>query len=230
MRHLPGDDPRRQDRGLLHLARQAWPPACATSIRRAASRCRLRRLRRRSHDLPHGLQRSALWRVRVRPRRRHARQADRGDQGSALPACPFRPMPRSCIEGFVQPGQRAHRRARSANGPAITQATCAPEPVLDVKAIYYRNNPDPAGLRAAAPARRALRAIARCCARLCCARASSRRACRRDCRLGARGRQRAAPPRHFDQPALSRPCQAGRPYRGHVPCGRLLRPLCDRGR
>ena len=49
-------------------------------------------------------------------------------------------------------------------------------------------------------------------------------------RLGARGRQRAAPARGRGQPALSRPCQAGRPYRRHVPCRRLLRALRDRGR
>ena len=81
LRHLSGDDPRRQVRRLLYLARQARPPDTRQVQGARPVDAGRSRLRRRSHDLPHGLQRSALRGERVRDRRRYARQAGGGDQG-----------------------------------------------------------------------------------------------------------------------------------------------------
>ena len=87
---------------------------------------------------PHGLQRDALRRVRIRHRRRAAQQADEGGAGDS-PGCRFRPTPRSCWRASSSPAS-ASSKGRSANGPATT-AGHLEEPVLDVKAIYHRNNP-----------------------------------------------------------------------------------------
>ena len=45
------------------------------------------------------------------------------------------------IEGFVEPGNVAHRRPVRRVDRLLRQRSCAHEPVIDIKAIYYRNNP-----------------------------------------------------------------------------------------
>jgi UbiD family decarboxylase len=133
------------------------------------------------------------------------------------------------LEGFVEPG---NERVEGPFGEwtGYYASDLRPEPVLDIKAVYYRNNPILLGCVPQRPpdeicryrARGSLGAVAR-------EYREGGRA-RGDGGLGARGRQCAAPARCRRQPALSRPCQAGRPHRGHVPRRRLFRPLCDRGR
>ena len=53
---------------------------------------------------------------------------------------PFPANAEIVLEGFVIPATR-RRKARSANGPATTAPTMRAEPVLDIKAIYHRNDP-----------------------------------------------------------------------------------------
>ncbi len=109
LRHLPGHDPRRKIARLLHLARQARPPD-ARQVRRARRAHAGRdRLRRRSDELPHGIERSAVRRERARGDRRHARPARRGDQGPGhRPADPGQRRDRD--RGFRRARQRARRR------------------------------------------------------------------------------------------------------------------------
>ena len=60
--------------------------------------------------------------------------------GGRSPACRSRPMPRSCFEGFVEPG---NERVEGPFGEwtGYYASDLRPEPVLDIKAIYYRNDP-----------------------------------------------------------------------------------------
>ena len=53
---------------------------------------------------------------------------------------PSRPMPRSCSKATSRPTS-ARPRARSANGPGTMRAAPGRRPVLDIKAIYHRNDP-----------------------------------------------------------------------------------------
>ncbi len=65
LRHLPGHDPRRKNARLLHLARQARPGDARQICRARRAHAGRHRLRRRSDELPHGLERSAARRVRT---------------------------------------------------------------------------------------------------------------------------------------------------------------------
>ena len=66
--------------------------------------------------------------------------AGRGDQGAGhRPADPGQCRDRH--RRLRRSPTTSASKARSANGPAITPATLRPEPVLDVKAVYYRNDP-----------------------------------------------------------------------------------------
>ena len=151
LRHLSRHDPRCADRGLLHLARQAWPPDARQVPRAATADAGRRRLRRRSHDLPHGLERGALRRERIRDRGRRARKAGRGDQSSChRPAHPgaggdrhrrfCRARQRAC-RGAVRRVDRLLRQRRAARTRARHQGGV----------LSQRSHP--ARLRAAAAAR-----------------------------------------------------------------------------
>ena len=124
LRHLPGHDPRREDRSASTSRPASMAARCATSTRRAASACRSRRLRRRSDEVPDGLQRSA---VGVSEFESSAACAARPVEVIKGPVTGL-PIPANAeivIEGFVNPTTCAWR-ARSASGPAITPATCGP--------------------------------------------------------------------------------------------------------
>ncbi len=125
LRHLPRHDPRRKDARLLHLARQARPRDARQICRARRAHAGRHRLRRRSDELSHGLERGAARRVRARHHRRHARPAGRGDQGAGhRPADPGQRRDRD--RRLRRARQRARPKARSANGPAITPATSGP--------------------------------------------------------------------------------------------------------
>ena len=82
----------------------------------------------------------ALRRVRARPRRRHARPADEdGARQGHRPAVPGQCRDRA--RRLRHARQAPMPKARSANGPDTTPAACEPCPVLDIKAIYHRNDP-----------------------------------------------------------------------------------------
>ena len=132
------------------------------------------------------------------------------------------------IEGFVQPG---NERIEGPFGEwtGYYASDVRPEPVLDIKAIYYRNNPIILGC----PPQRPPDEIARY-------RAVVRSGLLQENiekagvpgdrrRLGARSRQRAPPARRRDHAALSRTRPAGRPHRKSVSRRRLLRALRHRG-
>ena len=187
------------------------------------------RLRRRPDELPHGLQRGALRRERVRGR--SAACAARPVEVIKGPVTGL-PIPANAeivIEGFVEPD---NERIEGPFGEwtGYYASDLRPEPVIDIKAIYYRNDPILLGCVPSASAGRDL-PLSRDRALGSAAREHPEGGrARRHRGLGARGRQRAAPARGRHQPALSRPCQAGRPYRIDVPRRRLLRALHDRGR
>jgi UbiD family decarboxylase len=64
------------------------------------------------------------------------------------------------LEGYVTPDKKRASRARSANGPA-TMPAAPPCTVLDVKAIYHRNDPICSACRRWAAGRTRWRATAR---------------------------------------------------------------------
>ena len=174
-------------------------------------------------------ERGALRRVRVRRGRRHARQAGRGGQGSDHRVCRFRPMPRSSSRATCSPATR-RSRGRSASGPAITPATLRPEPVLDIKAIYYRNNPILLGCAPQRPPDE-----------ICRYRSIVRSAMLRENiqKAGVPGVTAAwahevGNARLLLAVAIKQRypghATAGRPHRRHVPRRRLLRAVRDRGR
>ena len=181
------------------------------------------RLRRRSDDLPDGLQRSALRRLRVRRRRRHPRQAGRGGQGPDHRPADSRPMPRSS--------------SRASSSPA----TCALEGPFGEWTGYYAS--DHARPSRCSTSRRSIIATIRSCSAACRSGRRTRsaryravdalgaaarehrqgRRARRHRRLGARGRHRAAPARASrsssaipatpSRPATSPPCAMSAPMR-----------------
>ena len=82
----------------------------------------------------------ALRRVRARPRRRPARPAGRRWCAARSPAFPSPPMPRSCSKAT------SRRIALHAEGPfgewtGHYAGGVRDIPVLDIKAIYHRNDP-----------------------------------------------------------------------------------------
>ena len=133
------------------------------------------------------------------------------------------------IEGFVEPGNE-RVEGPFAEWTGYYASDLRPEPVLDIKAIYYRNNPILLGCVPQRPPDEILPLSRRGPLRPAAGEHPEGGGARRHRGLGARGRECPAPARGRRQPALSRPCQAGRPYRRHVPRGRLLRALRDRGR
>ena len=133
------------------------------------------------------------------------------------------------IEGFVEPGNE-RVEGPFAEWTGYYASDLRPEPVLDIKAIYYRNNPILLGCVPQRPPDEICRYRAVVRSGLLRENIDEGGRAGHHRGLGARGRQRAAPARGRRQPALSRPRQAGRPYRRHVPCRRLLRALRDRGR
>ena len=188
LRHLPRDDPRREDARLLHLARQARPHRCATNTRRAASGCRSRScvggdpmsFLMASSEVPYGV-------CELRDRRRHARRAGRGDQGAGHRPADSRQR-RDRDRRIRRARQRAAGRAvrrmdrllrqRRASGAGDRhQGDLSPQ------------RADPARLRAAAAARRDLPLSRHRALGARCARTSTRPACPTSPR---RGRTRSA--------------------------------------
>ena len=79
-------------------------------------------------------------------RRRLARPSARRDQGTVRPACRSRRMPRSRSKANCRrPASRRTTKGRSANGTGYysggTAGTGDAQPVIRVKAIYYRDDP-----------------------------------------------------------------------------------------
>ena len=161
---------------LLHFTGQARP-ANARQVP-GARRAHAGRggLRRRSHDLPDGLQRGPLWRQRIRDRRRHARQAGRGDQRAGdRPADSGQCRDRA--RGLRRARQRARRRAVRRMDRLLRQRPAARA------GAGHQGRSTTATIRSCWAACRSARrtrfaAIAPWCARRCCARTSRRPACR----------------------------------------------------
>jgi UbiD family decarboxylase len=132
------------------------------------------------------------------------------------------------IEGFVEPN---NMRVEGPFGEwtGYYASDVRSEPVLDIKAIYYRNEPILLGCPPERPGRNM--SLSRCCALRATAGKHSGRGCAwRSCGVGARGRQRAVVARCRYQSALSRTCPTGWTRRLNVSRRCLLRPLYHRGR
>ena len=215
LRHLSGDDPRREDRRLLHLARQARPhPARQVRGAQGADAGRDRG-RLRPDVVPDGVERGALRRVRIRRDRRHPRRPGRRGEGADHRAagagqCGDRDR------GLRPAGQRqAGRAVRRVDG--ILRQRCPRRAGDGHQGDLSSQQSDPARLRAAAPARRD-RPLPRADALGDRAREHRQgRRSRRRRRLGARDRHGAPAARRRHQAALSGPRHAGRPRRRHVP-------------
>ena len=123
--------------------------------------------------------------------------------------------------------QRAGPRARSASGSAITPATSRDEPVIDIKAIYHRNDPILLGCAPQRPPDEIARYRALDALGARCARTSPRPACPTS---SPPGRTRSAPRGSCSASPIRQRypghAHAGRPRRGHVPrrrlCGRYV--------
>ena len=177
-------------RRLLHLARQARPHACATSTRRAASRCRSRSscggdpmtFLMACSEVPYGVcEYEVVGGMRGKP--------------VEVVKAPVTGLPIPANAEIVHRGLRrspatSASKARSASGPATTPATLRARAGARRQGDLPPQRSDPARLRAAAAARRDRAATARSCARRCCARTSHKAGVPDvDGGLGARGRQ-----------------------------------------
>ena len=118
------------------------------------------------------------------------------------------------LEGYVDARPARTWKARSANGPGIMPAAPRMAPVLDIKAIYHRNDPILLGVppMGAGPDEMA-RYRARAALGHDQAEHGQCRRARRAAGVVPRSRRRAHAARHLDQAALSRPRDAGGPRR-----------------
>ncbi len=154
LRHLSGDDPRRQDRRLLHLPWKAWQANARQVPGARRAHAGGGGVRRRSRHLPDGLQRGALRRERVRDRRRHARQAGGRDQRPGHRPADSRQR-RDRAGRLCRARQRAGRGAIRRMDRLLRQRPAAGAGARRQGGLLSQQ-PDPAGLPAATPARRDL--------------------------------------------------------------------------
>ena len=130
----------KRDGRLLHLAGQARPHHArqVREARRADAGRDRRRLR--SDVVPDGLVGGAARGVRVRRDRRHSRQGRSSWCTAPITGLPIPANAEIVIEGFVQPGNV------KPEGPfgewfGYYGSDVRDEPVMDIKAIHYRNDP-----------------------------------------------------------------------------------------